>query len=113
MLTYNLETMYKLAKMEPIFQREYVIEKDGCNTEHVELELPSLVLGINLLSDVTWFAVIRTRKEATRSSNIPAMGCPEVFVLENGPVPSQLVISRANVHVATPERYEEVRYIAC
>ena len=102
-LRHDLNTMHKLAKVDPIALRKNTIQKCRSETKYVEVEFPGFVVCIDFVCDVAWFMVKRTRNEHASILDGLTMCCLSVLIMEDCPVPQMLVISPTTLYITTPE----------
>ena len=102
-LRHDLNTMHKLAKVDPIALRKNTIQKCRSETKYVEVEFTGFVVCIDFICDVAWFMVKRTRNEHASILDGLTMCCLSVLIMEDCPVPQMLVISPTTLYITTPE----------
>ena len=102
-LRHDLNTMHKLAKVDPIVLRKDSVQKRRSETEYVKVEFPSFVVGIDFVSDVAWFTIERARNEHASVLNSFPMRCPSVFITQDCPIPRVFVVCVTAFHRAVPE----------
>ena len=102
-LRHDLNTMHKLAKVDPIVLRKDSVQKRRSETEYVKVEFPSFVVGIDFVSDVAWFTIERARNEHASVLHSFPMRCPSVFITQDCPIPRVFVVCVTAFHHAAPE----------